>query len=101
MKRLLTLVVTVCLALPGVALAKGSNGCSSQNQTYGSQDCQVISNNNSRGSGNQNTTASRGVSSASTSSLPFTGLDVGLLLAGGGTLLGAGLVVRRLSGSAE
>lgn len=95
MKRLLALVVTASLALPGVAAAQGSNGCSSQNQTYGSQDCQVISNNNSRTTAN--TTATRGVSSTNASSLPFTGLDVGLLLAGGGTLLGAGLVVRRLS----
>ena len=29
--------------------------------------------------------------------LPFTGLDVVLLVAGGGTLLAAGFVVRRLS----
>ena len=33
----------------------------------------------------------------SASTLPFTGLDVVLLVAGGGTLLGAGFVVRRLS----
>jgi hypothetical protein len=37
-----------------------------------------------------NTTSSSGT-------LPFTGLDVVLLAAGGGTLLGAGFVVRRLS----
>jgi hypothetical protein len=35
------------------------------------------------------------------STLPFTGLDVVLLAAGGGTLLGAGLLVRRLSRGAE
>lgn len=29
--------------------------------------------------------------------LPFTGLDVALLVVGGGTLLGAGFVVRRVS----
>ena len=101
MKRLLTVVVTASLAAPGGALAQGSNGCSSQNQTYGSQDCQVISNNNSRTTGNQNTTASRTVSATSASTLPFTGLDVGLLAAGGGTLLGAGLFVRRLSRTTE
>ena len=37
------------------------------------------------------------VSATTQSSLPFTGLDVVLLAAGGGSLLGAGLVVRRLS----
>ena len=33
----------------------------------------------------------------SSGTLPFTGLDVVLLVAGGGTLFGAGFVVRRLS----
>jgi hypothetical protein len=33
----------------------------------------------------------------SAGTLPFTGLDVVLLVAGGGTLLAAGFVVRRLS----
>lgn len=32
-----------------------------------------------------------------TGSLPFTGLDVGLLLAGGGSLAGLGFVIRRTS----
>lgn len=91
MRGIVPIVVTASLAWPGAALAEGSNGCSSQNQTYGSQDCQVINNNASR------TTAT----ATNTGSLPFTGLDVGLLAVGGGTLVGAGLVVRRLSRSAE
>jgi hypothetical protein len=33
----------------------------------------------------------------STGTLPFTGLDVGLLVAGGGSLLGLGFVLRRTS----
>ncbi|MBV9801798.1 MAG: hypothetical protein JO130_01345 [Solirubrobacterales bacterium] len=41
-----------------------------------------------------NTTAT---TANSAGTLPFTGLDVVLLVAGGGTLLGAGFVVRRLS----
>ncbi|HKO27868.1 MAG TPA: hypothetical protein VJU80_10455 [Solirubrobacteraceae bacterium] len=36
-------------------------------------------------------------SASSTGTLPFTGLDVVLLVAGGGTLLAAGFVVRKLS----
>jgi hypothetical protein len=32
-----------------------------------------------------------------TGSLPFTGLDVGLLVAGGGSLAGLGFVIRRTS----
>jgi hypothetical protein len=45
-------------------------------------------------SGNATTPATN-ASSAGT--LPFTGLDVVLLVVGGGTLLAAGFVVRRLS----
>jgi hypothetical protein len=45
------------------------------------------------------TTVTTGTGTGTTSSgtLPFTGLDVVLLVAGGGTLLAAGFVVRRLS----
>ena len=91
MRRFVPLVVSAVFALPSTALAQGSN-CSSQNQTYGSQDCQVISIHQSR---------TTGTTTTNTGSLPFTGLDVGLLAAGGGTLLGAGLIVRRMSRSAE
>lgn len=86
MKRLAMLVAIVgLLLLPGAAFANSST-C----QQYSSQSCipttltQTIA----------STTASRGT-------LPFTGLDVVLLAAGGGTLLGAGLVVRRLSRGAD
>ncbi|HET8976702.1 MAG TPA: hypothetical protein VFN87_01000 [Solirubrobacteraceae bacterium] len=41
------------------------------------------------------------VSSTSASTLPFTGLDVGLLVVGGSVLLGAGLLVRRFSRQPE
>ncbi|MBV9819960.1 MAG: hypothetical protein JOZ07_16635 [Solirubrobacterales bacterium] len=74
------------LVLPSAAFASSST-C----QSYNPQLCGV-----------QNKTASTGTTptaatKASTGSLPFTGLDVVLLAAGGGALLGAGLVVRRLS----
>lgn len=36
-------------------------------------------------------------STTSTGTLPFTGLDVGLLVAGGGSLLGLGFLLRRTS----
>jgi hypothetical protein len=39
-------------------------------------------------------------SSTSGSTLPFTGLDLGLLLAGGVVLLGGGLVLKRFTGRA-
>jgi hypothetical protein len=87
MKRITALVGilgALAFALPGAALA--SSTC----QAYNPQLCSSVgSNNTSTGSGSTN------ASSAAT--LPFTGLDVVLLVAGGGTLLGAGFVVRRLS----
>jgi hypothetical protein len=85
MKRISALVgvvAIVALAIPSVAAA--SSTC----QAYGPQTC------NSVGSGNVSTSPG---STGSTGTLPFTGLDVVLLVAGGGTLLGAGFLVRRLS----
>jgi hypothetical protein len=69
---------------PGVALADDS---SSTCQAYNPQNPQIC---NSVGP-QQTPTAT------SESTLPFAGLDVALLAVGGGTLLGAGVVVRRLS----
>jgi hypothetical protein len=79
MRRITLLgAILVALALPATALAQGNSTC----QAYNPQLCSSVS----------NTTAS-----TSTGSLPFTGLDVVLLVAGGGTLLAAGFVVRRVS----
>ena len=75
--------------LPASALAS-SGSCNSANSAYNGQDCQVANNVQSR------TTATT-TAATSAGSLPFTGLDVVLLAVGGGTLLGVGLVVRRMS----
>src|SRR5450755_3736609 len=84
MKRIVGLLVGIALMLPGAALAQGSSTC----QSYNPQLCSV----------NTNATTPNATTAASTqSTLPFTGLDVVLLAVGGGTLLAAGLVVRRLS----
>jgi hypothetical protein len=80
MKRIVTLLVGIALMLPAAALAQGSSTC----QSYNPQLCSV------------NTSATATAASAQ-GTLPFTGLDVVLLAVGGGALLGAGLVVRRLS----
>ena len=80
MKRIATLAAGIALMAPGTALAESSSTCEAYNpQTCNSiepQQCDHV---------------------ASDGTLPFTGLDVALLAAGGGTLLGAGVVVRRLS----
>ncbi len=79
MKCVATLAVAICVLVPGSALAQGSSTC----QAYNPQLCTVKHDASSAGKNGQ---------------LPFTGLDVVLLAVGGGTLLGAGLVVRGLSG---
>jgi hypothetical protein len=86
MKRIAALVGVLgmlALAIPSLALASSST-C----QAYGSQTCSSV------GNGNVSTGTT---SAASSGTLPFTGLDVVLLVAGGGTLLAAGFLVRRLS----
>jgi hypothetical protein len=77
------------LAVPSIAVAASSSTC----QGYGSQTCSSVGNGNVS-SGNVSTVTT---TANSAGTLPFTGLEVVLLVAGGGTLLGAGFVVRRLS----
>jgi hypothetical protein len=84
MKRIAMVIIGLALLLPSTALASGSSTC----QTYNGALCSVASN-----SAAQTTPTT----STASSTLPFTGLDVVLLAVGGGTLLGAGVVVRRLS----
>jgi hypothetical protein len=99
MKRIATTVIIgLALLLPGAALASGSSTC----QSYNPQLCSVASNSAAQNSGTgTNSNGSPTTASASASTLPFTGLDVVLLAVGGGTLLGAGLVVRRLSRTSD
>jgi hypothetical protein len=88
MKRFVTLlVVGAALLVPAGALA-ASSSCEGYN-TSGLCTIKHTSSNDAT----KTTTAT----TSAQSTLPFTGLDVVLLAAGGGSLLGAGLVVRRLS----
>jgi hypothetical protein len=76
MRRIATLMAGLAFMLaPSTALAQDSSTC----QAYNPQGCQTVTD------------------ASSDATLPFTGLDVALLAAGGGGLLGAGLAVRRLS----
>lgn len=77
------------LMLPSAAFAEGGSTC----QSYNPQLCSVASTTASTTPATSTTTTT----TTSASTLPFTGLDVVLLAAGGGTLLAAGMVVRRLS----
>ena len=92
MKRFTALVGilgVLALIAPGMALASSSSTC----QGYHHQTCDSVSSGTS-GTGNGSTTVT---TTNSAGTLPFTGLDVVLLVVGGGMLLGAGFVVRRLS----
>jgi hypothetical protein len=90
MKRisaLVGLVVALALTLPGAAFA--SSTC----QAYNPQTCGSVTVTTGTSSGGPGSTTA----TTSSGTLPFTGLDVVLLVAGGGALLATGLVVRRLS----
>jgi hypothetical protein len=78
------LVLSVAL-LPATALAAGSSTC----QAYNPQLCSVTT--------TASTATPGSTSAASASTLPFTGLDIALLVAGGVVLMGAGVLVRMAS----
>lgn len=78
MKRIVAVIIGLALMAP--ALAQASSSCTSYNNPA---LCAA--------------TATKTTTSTSASTLPFTGLDVVLLLVGGATLLGAGLVIRTVS----
>jgi hypothetical protein len=74
MKRTIALLALLfALAAPATSLANGGSSC----QTYNPQLCGSVTD--------------------VKATLPFTGINVGLLALGGVTLLGAGLMVRRLA----
>jgi hypothetical protein len=76
MRIVATLVVALALMAPASALAAGSSStCQAYNPQTGCLNFQKTKD----------------------GSLPFTGLDVVLLVVGGGTLVSTGFVVRRLS----
>jgi hypothetical protein len=96
MKRIATLTASLAMLLPaGAVVLPGTASANSTCQSYSSQTCQVASKQAAR------TTATSPTSTTNASTLPFTGLDVLLLAAGGGSLLAGGLVMRRLSRSNE
>jgi hypothetical protein len=79
MKRFATLLVGLALMMaPSSAFAQGTSEC----QTYGPETCGVSASN-------------------SAGTLPFTGVDVGLLVVVGGGLAGAGFAMRRVSRRSE
>jgi hypothetical protein len=100
MKRFALLLVALALLVPASsAMANGNPTSSTYSSLNGLGSNASPSNTVTVGSAAAGTGSGSGPSTGATaqSTLPFTGLDVLLLAAGGGSLLGAGLVVRRLS----
>ena len=96
MKRIATLAAGIALMLPASAMAAPSSTC----QAYNPQICQTTASCSSSG-GSSNNTGTTASSNEAGGGLPFTGLDVALIAVGGGTLVGAGVAVRRLSRQAS
>jgi hypothetical protein len=114
MKRTVALLTCLALIIPGAAVASanstnGSYGQSGVHNVSASKNpCTTASGSggsSSTGSGSSSTGANGAncadtgpiSGSTSTGSLPFTGLDLAALAAGGAVLLGAGMVLRRFS----
>ncbi len=99
MKRIATIIVGLALLVPSTALAQTNATC----QGYSQKVCNVSDLNQNQGPSSTSSpsnavnAASNTTTGTSSSSLPFTGLDLGLLVVGGAALLGTGLVVRRAS----
>ena len=90
MKRIATLTAAIALMLPGSALAATN---SSTCQAYNPQTCFVTDS----PSANTPATTAANTTTNSSATLPFTGMDVGLIAVGGATLVGGGLVLRRFT----
>jgi hypothetical protein len=91
MKRIVALLTSAALLIPGAAVASANSTSSG----YGHPSVKNVTASRHNGSG-----TTPGVSEATTTqtgSLPFTGLDLGALGAGAVVLLGAGIALRRAS----
>jgi hypothetical protein len=85
--RLALLVTVLMLAIPTVAFGQSTDPTSAQ---YDPRDKQVAG---STGSGNDGD----GGLNSNVAGLPFTGVDLLIVLGAGAALLGTGIVLRRLS----
>jgi hypothetical protein len=109
MKRSIALLTCLALMIPGAAVASAN----STNDSYGLSGVHNVSasktpsSSSTCGSGSSGSSSSATgancadtgpiAASTSTGSLPFTGLDLAALAAGGVVLLAAGMMLRRFS----
>ncbi|HLI60901.1 MAG TPA: hypothetical protein VKV21_14665 [Solirubrobacteraceae bacterium] len=93
MKRIVALLTSLALLIPGAAVAS-ANSTSAGYSHHGAVKHVTASR---KPSSNSTTPSVSNTSTTQAGSLPFTGLDVGALAAGAVVLLGAGIVLRRVS----
>ena len=109
MKRTVALLTSLALMIPGAAVAS-ANSTTANYSHHGAvkhvtakrtptttTTCTSSSTGSASGSGSNNCVSA--TETTATGSLPFTGLDLGALAAGGALLLGAGVMLRRVSTS--
>jgi hypothetical protein len=112
MKRTVALLTCLALMIPGAAVASANSTTSNYGPHSSVKNVTASRNKCSSGSGSSGSTSSGSSGSASgtcvsntetaqVNSLPFTGLDVGALAAGAVLLLGAGIVLRRVSATSR
>ncbi len=94
MKRLALLMAVVALALAAAVPAYGQSAVS---DAYGGKGGDVVGTVGSGNGPSAPTPQQTQVASSGQGSLPFTGLDIGLLALGGVALVGVGVGLRRFA----
>jgi hypothetical protein len=98
MKRTVALLTCLALMIPGAAVASANaTGSGYGHPAVKSVTSTHHSSPSSSPSSSPTVSATSATGTTQTGSLPFTGLDVGGLAAGAVLLLGAGLMLRRVS----
>src|SRR5579875_3971944 len=98
MKRTVALLTCMALMIPGAAVASANSTTSN----YGHHTAvKSVTASRSTTPTTPSTSPTSATETTQTGSLPFTGLDVGALAAGAVLLLGAGLVLRRVSATSR
>jgi hypothetical protein len=107
MKRTVALLTCLALMIPGAAVASANSTTANyghsavKNVTASRNTCTngsgTAGSSSSSSSGSGSGTCVSATETTQTGSLPFTGLDLGALAAGAVLLLGAGIVLRRVS----
>jgi hypothetical protein len=91
-KTIIASIVALCLVVPSAALAQ-----SSSLEGYSEPRAEIEGSSTGGGDPGDRSGGDPAAETAGSNSLPFTGLDLGLMAAGGVVLAGMGFGMRRLS----